>query len=64
MSPNRLFELAVLQQIIERQADILGDLAQQDRGEVAADMQRHGGRAAIEVAELLVRKDRNFNATF
>jgi len=51
----RTAPLTVLEQIIDVQADILGDLAQQNRREVAAGVKRHRGRATIGVAELLVR---------
>src|SRR5450759_4375468 len=47
--------LTVLEQIIDGQTDVLGDLAQKNRREVAASVKRHRSRATIGVAKLLVR---------
>jgi len=52
---TRSAALTVLEQIIDAQTDVPGDLAQQGRREVAASVKRHRGRATIGVAKLLVR---------
>lgn len=48
-------DLSVLKQFVEREADVLGDLTKQDRGDVAALMKRNCRAAAGSVAELFVR---------
>lgn len=48
-------DLSVLEQFVECEADVLGDLTKQDRGDVAALMKRNRRAAAGSVAELFVR---------
>jgi hypothetical protein len=45
----------VLEQFLDGQADVLRDLAQEDRREIATCVERYSRRAAIDVAKLLVR---------
>jgi hypothetical protein len=45
----------VLKQFVEREADVLGNLTKQDRGDVPALMKRNRRAAAGSVAELSVR---------
>jgi len=47
--------LAVLYQLVHRQADVPGDLAQQDRRDVAPGVEGNCRRAAVGMTELLVR---------
>ena len=46
--------LSVLEQVIKREADVFGDLTEQDWGNVSTLMKRHGGAAASGITELLV----------
>jgi hypothetical protein len=46
--------LKTFKNIIDRQVDVLGDLAEQYRGDVSASVERHGCAASIRMAELLV----------
>ena len=46
--------LSVLEQLIKREADVFGDLTEQDWGNVATLMKRHRGAAASGIAELFV----------
>jgi len=46
---------AVLQELVDRQADVLGDLTKQYRRDVAPGVEGDGGCATIGMAELLVR---------
>lgn len=48
-------DLSVLEQFVECEADVLGDLTKQDRGDVTALMKRNRRAAAGSVAELFVR---------
>jgi len=45
----------MLQELVDRETDILRDLTKQDRRDVASGVDRDGGRAAVGVSELLVR---------
>ena len=47
--------LSVLKQILNREADILGNLTQKNRREVSSRMKRHGCAPPILVPKLLVR---------
>ncbi len=46
---------SALYEFLGREADVLRDLSEQDGGEVAALMHRHGGPATVRVPELHVR---------
>ena len=43
------------EEVRDRQPNVLGDLAQEDRGDVAAFMERDGCETAVWVPKLLVR---------
>ena len=47
--------LSVLEQFIKRNADVFGDLAEQDCGDVSALMKRNRRKAACRIAKLLMR---------
>ena len=46
--------LSALEQLIKREADVFGDLTEQDWGNVSTLMKRHRGAAAGGIAELFV----------
>ena len=46
--------LTTFEQFFDTQTDILGDLAQQDRGNIPTGVERHGSAATIGMTELLV----------
>ena len=54
LCPN-LSQLPVLEQVINGQADVLGNLAQEDGRDIATRVERHGGGATVGMTKLLMR---------
>lgn len=51
----REFKLLARYQFVDGEADVLGNLAQQDRRNVAPSVERHRGAASLAIPELFVR---------
>jgi hypothetical protein len=54
MSERSETSLFLPQEFLDSQTDVFGDLAEENRGYISAFMERHGGIAAIRMAEVLV----------